>query len=78
MNLLLCSEFLTTSCNATSYGKTKRYFRICILKYMLVSTRTSKNIKLIANSALRNQILVYANIALFLGFSILSNGSSDS
>ena len=45
---------------------------------MLVSTRTSKNIKLIANSALRNQILVYANIALFLGFSILSNGSSDS
>ena len=55
---LLCYRFQCSSCNATYYGKTKRYFKVCVSEHMGVSVRTGKNIKSIKNFTERDYIFV--------------------
>ena len=77
MRSLLYYKFQCSSCNATYYGKTKRYFKVRVSEHMGVSACTDKNIKSIKNSAVRDHMLVCNNIVSFEGFSVLANGAND-
>ena len=77
MGSLLCYKFQCSSCNATYYGQTKRYFKVRVSEHMGVSLRTGKSIKSIKNSIAHDHMLVCNNIVSFEDFSVLAKGAND-
>ena len=77
MHSLFRYKFQCSSCDATYYGKTQRYFKVRVSEHMEVSARTCKNIKSTKNSAVRDHMLVCNNIVSFEDFSGLANGTND-
>ena len=77
MGSLLCYKFQCSSCNATYYGETKRYFKVRVSEHMGVSPRTGKSIKSIKNSIVRDHMLFCNNIVSFEDFSGLANRTND-
>ena len=77
MCTLLCHKFQCSSYNATYYGKTKRHFKFRVSKHMGVSARTSKNIKSIKSSVVRDHMVVPNSIGSFEDFSVLANETND-
>ena len=77
MHSFLCYRFQCSSCNASYYGKTKRYFKVHISEHICVSACTGKNITSTKNSAVCDHLLICNNIVSFEDFSILVNGTND-
>ena len=70
-------KFKCGGCNATYYGKTKRYFKVRMCEHLGVSSLTGKKVKGDNNSAVKEHHLFCNHSSGFDDFSILASNKND-
>ena len=72
-------QYKCGGCNATSYGKTKRHFKVQICEHLGISYLTEKKVKADNNklTAIQEHLLFCNYFPSFEDFSILTRESSD-
>ena len=70
-------KFKCGGCNATYYGRTKRYFNVRICEHLGVSALTGKRVKGDNDSAIKGHHLFCKHSSGFDDFSILASNNND-
>ena len=70
-------KFQCGSCNASYYGKTKRYFKVRMCEHLGISALTGKRVKRDDDAAIKEHLLFCNRTPDFEDFSILATNNND-